>query len=197
MSQPAKKFYTLEEYFALEETAEYKSEYFQGEIFAMAGGSANHSSIALNVGGALDDALLEQPCRVFNSDIKIQVKKNGFYTYPDVAIVCGEVKFASKRDDTITNPLIVVEVLSPSTESYDRGKKFELYKGLESFQDYLLIDQNRVYIEYHHKLGPNKWLTQTYEDLDEIIKFEGIELELPVKRVYRKIGFEKPEDNNE
>lgn len=134
MSQPAKKFYTTEEYFALEETAEYKSEYLHGEIFAMAGGSANHSSIALNVGGALDDALLDQPCRVFDRDIKIEVEENGYYTYPDVAVVCGEVKFVPERDDAITNPLIIVEVFSPLTEGYDRGKSLSFIEKWKAFR---------------------------------------------------------------
>jgi Uma2 family endonuclease len=190
MTQAAKKLYTPQEYLALEETAEYKSEYYQGEIFAMAGGSINHNRIVGNVSAALNVAFANRPCEAFASDMRVQVRQDGFYTYPDVAIVCGEIEFSQGRDDTITNPVIIVEVLSPSTKNYDRTTKFELYRGLESFQDYILIDQERVYIEYHHKLERQKWVMQLYTNPAETLKFQAIEFELPLVRIYHRVKFE-------
>ncbi len=134
------KYHSPEEYLALEETAEYRSEYYRGEIFAMAGGSANHNRIARNLLIAFDDALEGKPYEAFITDMRLYVKKNGLYTYPDVMVVCGKLEFVKGRTDTLTNPVVIVEVLSESTEGYDRGTKFELYRAVDTLQDYVLID---------------------------------------------------------
>ena len=128
MTQLAEKYYSLQEYLTFEEKAQLKSEYYQGQIFQMAGGSANHSRISLNICLELTIALRGKSCEVFNSDMKIAVKANGLHTYADAAVVCGEVEFGPGRDDIITNPLLLVEVLSPSTRNYDRADKFLLYR---------------------------------------------------------------------
>ena len=139
----AKKKYTPEEYLAMEETADYKSEYFQGEIFAMAGGSFNHNLIVSNVHGELRNTLRGKPCNVLMSDMRLLTEWNGSYTYLDVMVVCGKVEFAPKRNDRLTNPNVIVEVMSPSTHDYDRVRKFALDKKIESLREYLLIDSEQ------------------------------------------------------
>lgn len=197
MLQATKKYYTPEEYLALEEVAEYKSEYFRGEIFAMAGGSVNHTRIAVNIAGSLNAAFEGRPCEAFTSDLQVQVKKNGLYTYPDVSVVCGEPEFADNKNIQLTNPQVIVEVLSPSTANYDRTKKFELYRSLESFEDYVLIDSERVYIEHHHKIAPGKWLMQTYENITETLKIPTIDFEMPLEKIYSRVRFETESDTSE
>jgi Uma2 family endonuclease len=123
-----KRIFTPEEYLAMEEQAPYKSEFFQGEIFAMSGGSANHSTIISNCIISLGNALKGKPCRVFESNMRLLVKRNGLYTYPDATVVCGQVEFAMGRNDTITNPTLIVEVLSPTTHAYDRIKNSRFTK---------------------------------------------------------------------
>jgi len=182
-------FYTPEEYLVLEEKEDYKSEYFEGEIFAMAGGSVNHSRLAVRICTILDFGLESTACQVFNSDVKILVKKNGLYTYPDVMVVCGRPEFAVGRTDTITNPIVIVEVLSKSTRDYDRTTKFELYKPIKTFQDYLLIDQEQVHIEYHHKLANGQWVKQEFNTLESIITLESIGFQIPVSQIYHKVDW--------
>ncbi|MFN8454509.1 MAG: Uma2 family endonuclease [Anaerolineae bacterium] len=184
------KYYSPEEYLALEELAEYRSEYYRGEIFAMSGGSVNHNRIAKNVVVALDAALTGKPCETFITDMRLLVKKNGLYTYPDVMIVCGRLQFAKGRTDTLTNPTVIIEVLSESTQAYDRGAKFELYRALETLQDYLLIDQSRVYVEYFHKLEDGRWLLAEFNELDGVLLLEAVVVELPLSRVYERVEWE-------
>ncbi len=189
MTQLAEKFYTPAEYLALEEKARVKSEYFRGQIFQMVGGSGRHNQICSNANAALNVALLEQPCITYSSDMKIAVKNNGLFTYADGSVVCGEVEFVEKRDDTITNPLLIVEVLSKSTRNYDRGDKFELYRELNSLEVYLIVDQLRVYVEYHYKLEDNSWKLETFTDLNQIIQITALNIELSVARLYHKVTF--------
>ena len=196
MTQPAKKYYTAEEYLALEETAEYKSEYYQGEIFAMAGGSVNHNRIARNVLTALTQAFEGKPCEAFGSDMKVMIKKNVDYTYPDVAVVCGKIEFDGNRTDTITNPVVIVEMLSPSTRSYDRKEKFRRYRKIKTLQDYVLIDQDSVLIEYYHKLALNEWRLKTYEDLDGVVELKAVEVSLIIERIYNRVNFSAEADSN-
>ncbi len=137
MSQTARKYYSVEEYLVLEDKAAYKSEYYQGEIFAMAGGTYNHDVISLNLASALNIAFTNRGCVAFTSDMKVKVSANNFYTYPDVSAVCGDPVFDGERTDIITNPIFIADVLSDSTSRYDRGGKFELYRGLNSLEDYV------------------------------------------------------------
>lgn len=184
------KFYSPEEYLALEELAEYRSEYYRGEIFAMSGGSVNHNRIAKNVVVTLDAALASKPCETFITDMRLLVKKNGLYTYPDVMIVCGRLEFATGRTDTLTNPVAIIEVLSESTQAYDRGAKFELYRALETLQDYVLIDQSRVHVEYFHKLDDGRWLLTEFNELEMVLRLEAVGVELPLSQVYQRVEWE-------
>ncbi|MFN8458666.1 MAG: Uma2 family endonuclease [Anaerolineae bacterium] len=182
-------FYTPEEYLALEEKAEYKSEYYNGEIFAMAGGSYNHNIIASNINALLNQFFEAKPCFVFGSDMRLLVKPNGLYTYPDVMVICGQVQFAEGRTDTVTNPLIIVEVLSKSTRDYGRGFKFELYRTMETLQDYILVDQTRIHIEYFHKLEEGRWVLIETNTPDTILTIQALNLELPINRIYHKVDW--------
>jgi Uma2 family endonuclease len=184
------KFYSPEEYLALEETAEYRSEYYQGEIFAMAGGSANHNRIVKNLLIALDAALEAKSCEAFITEMRLHIKKNGLYTYPDVMVVCGKLMFVKGRSDTLTNPVMIVEVLSDSTQAYDRGAKFELYRAIETLQDYILIDQDRVHLEYFHKWKDGRWVLTEFNDLEAVLHLESVAVEIPLSQIYQRVEWE-------
>lgn len=189
--KPQKTYYTPEEYLALEEEAEYRSEYYQGEIFAMSGGSANHNRIAGNVYTAMISAFGGGPCEAFITDMRLLVKKNGLCTYPDVMAVCGGLEFAEGRDDTLTNPAVIVEVLSKSTEGYDRGAKFELYRALDSLQDYVLIDQHKIHVENFHKLEDGRWILQEFNRIEDTLTIESIDFEIPLQQIYQRVAWEE------
>ncbi len=178
-----KQYYTPEEYLTLEEAADYKNEYYQGEIFAMSGSSVNHNRIAKNTVVALEAAFGDKPCETFIGDVRLWVKKNGLYTYPDVMVVCGPIEFAKNRTDTLTNPVVIVEVLSKSTQNYDRGGKFALYRALESFQDYILIEQDKVYVEHFYRLDDGRWILQEFNQLEDVLILESIEVKLPLQQI--------------
>ncbi len=135
MRQPAKRIYTPEEYLAREEAAEYKSEYDNGEIIALAAGSRDHSLIEGNIHTTLNLALRSKPCEVHGSDLRLYIERSQLYTYPDVMVICGPPQFFEERNDTVINPIVIVEVLSPSTREYDRVKKFARYKQLDSLRE--------------------------------------------------------------
>ncbi|MDX1521377.1 MAG: Uma2 family endonuclease [Anaerolineae bacterium] len=187
MFQRAETYYSPEEYLALEAEAEYRSEYYQGEIFAMTGGSANHNRIAKNFLIELEVAFGEKPCEAFINDMRLLVKPKGLYTYPDVMVICGNIEFVEGRDDTVTNPVVIIEVLSKSTEGYDRGVKFELYRALTSLQDYILIDQAKIHVEHFHKLDDGRWVLQEFNSLENSLPIKTIEVSIPLKRIYHKV----------
>jgi Uma2 family endonuclease len=178
-----------EEYLRREKEAERKSEYFAGEIFMMSGGSPNHNRISGNVYAELNVRLRGTRCEAFNSDQRVLVKKNGLYTYPDVMVVCGPTVFDERDGDTITNPVLIVEVLSPSTENYDRGKKFELYREIETLRDYLVIHQEKVYIEYYHKGEDDRWVLTEIRDLEATFSLETLSLDLSLQRIYERVDW--------
>jgi Uma2 family endonuclease len=190
MIQRTHKLFTPQEYLAQEEVAESKSEFFRGEIFAMAGGTLNHNTIASNANRVLGDAVRRMPCRSLTSDQRLLVEENGLYTYPDVVLVCGEPRFAPKRNDTITNPVLIVEVLSDSTREYDRGVKFQLYRDIPTLQHFILVEQDVVRVEYYRK-HENEWLFMSYTRLSDAltIKLETGEIKLRVRDLYDKVVF--------
>jgi Uma2 family endonuclease len=147
MSSVPKHYITPEEYLLCERKAEFRSEFFRGEMFAMAGASANHNLIVLNAGSLLREQLKKKPCRVYPSDLKLRIEETGLYTYPDLSVVCGEPQLESDAGDVLLNPVVLVEVLSDSTEAYDRGKKFEHYRTIPSLKHYVLIAQDRHSID--------------------------------------------------
>lgn len=171
------------EYLQQEETATDRHEYFKGEIFMMAGGTHNHEVIGVNIVSALHQHARRQGCTAYGSNMKILVKANGLYTYPDAMLVCGQLEFVAERKDIITNPLVIVEVLSASTQSYDRGDKFALYRGIPAFTHYVLIHQDQPHIEYHQKTKQG-WLLTELAGLDAMLTLTGLDFQLPLTEVY-------------
>ncbi|MBE9093016.1 Uma2 family endonuclease [Tychonema sp. LEGE 07203] len=190
------RYFTEEQYLALEETAEYKSEYLDGEIIPMTVGSTNHNQIAGNLYIALSLALKKQNYRIFIGDVRLWVPKVRLYTYPDVMVILGKPEYHNNRTDMITNPQVIVEVLSKSTKNYDRGDKFKLYKTIPSFREYILIDQTQINVEQYSKTENKKWLYSEYDEEDTALVFNSFELEIPLSDVYEQVNFEQVEQED-
>lgn len=188
--QKKRSIFSLAEYFAQEENAEQRSEFYQGEIFAMSGGSVNHNRIAGNVFAALRAAMRGKRCEAFVADMRLLVKRRQLYTYPDVMVVCGQVEFAPGRKDTVTNPVVIVEVLSPSTEAYDRGRKFEFYRTIDSLQEYVLVDQQRMYVERHRPLDLGRWEMTAFEAADDVLPLSSIGVDISLTSIYERVELE-------
>ena len=189
MQKPAKKYYTPEEYFTLEENAEYKSEYYKSEIFAFADGSFNHNLIQGNLFTILNQARKKHSCFVFSSDMKLWIEEKELITYPDIMVVCNKPEFYPDRNDTIVNPLIICEVLSKSTENYDRGNKFLFYRSIPTFQEYILIDQYSFHIERFYMETKAKWSLKEHDDINDILKFFKINFQIPLRDIYDLVEF--------
>jgi Uma2 family endonuclease len=187
---------TEEQYLAREETAEYKSEYLDGEIIPMTGGSTNHNRITGNVYIALNLALPEQEYDIFIGDVRLWIPKVRLYTYLDVMVIFGEPEYRNNRTDTITNPQVIVEVLSKSTKNYDRGDKFTFYKTLPSFREYILIDQTKIKVEQYSKTENKRWLYNEYDEEDTALVFNSFQLEVPLSGIYKKVNFEEVEQED-
>lgn len=191
MSAAPKPYITPEQYLELERQAEYKSEYFAGEIFAMAGASPEHNLISGNVFGTLWSQLRNSPCTPYGSDQKVRATKE-LYTYPDLTIVCGEPEFGGTDKDVLLNPMLIVEVLSPTTEAWDRGGKFEQYRQRESLQEYVLVSQVRPLIERYARQASGQWMLTEAKGLEAVLALPSIECDLSLSEVYRKIAFPEP-----
>jgi len=189
--QKSKRHYTVDEYFYVETTSDIKHEYFDGEIFAMAGGSRDHDRISRNVLAHLHQQLTGSLCEAFTSNMRIRTP-SGLYTYPDASVVCGAPDIVRiQGTDTIGNPVVLVEVLSESTGEYDRGQKFDLYRSIPALRDYVLIDQSCVQVE-HRRLAPNgEWVSDFRTSLDESIHLVGVDLDLPLSGIYAGVGFDR------
>ncbi|WP_019502010.1 Uma2 family endonuclease [Pseudanabaena sp. PCC 6802] len=190
----AKFFLTLDEYRSLEETSEERHEYRNGEIFAMSGGSEAHSAIASNLLIYLGFLLRETDFRLYNSDLRIWIPEFQCGTYADLTICNGKPEFNGDRTDEILNPILIAEVLSPSTEAYDRGKKFRKYRSLPSFCEYLLISQTEPYVEQYYNRDRDKdrhWQLQIYEHLEQSISLHSLNIEISTTEIYRRISFQE------
>jgi Uma2 family endonuclease len=185
------KYYTSEEYLELEVNSQERHEYIDGEIVVMTGGTPNHNKIAGNFYAALNFALKRQPYQVFVTDQRLWIPEKGIYTYPDVMVVDGEFQLKEGRKDTITNPLIIAEVLSNSTKSYDKDDKFAAYRTIPTFQEYILIDQYKVHIEQYFKIDKKRWTFVEYDDLNETISLNYINFEIAIADIYDKVNFEQ------
>lgn len=190
MQVTEQRYYTPQEYLELEDLAEYKSEYIDGQIIPMAGGSTNHNRIAGNFYAALNFALRQQDYEVFIGDVRLWIPNKRIYTYPDVMVVQGEPEYFNNRTDTITNPQVIVEVLSQSTKGYDRERKFESYRTLATLQEYLLIDQTRIHVEQFSKTGKKRWALCEYDEEDEAIALSSVSFEISLLDLYNKVKFE-------
>ncbi|MFB2894192.1 Uma2 family endonuclease [Aerosakkonemataceae cyanobacterium BLCC-F50] len=188
-----KRYYSPEEYLALEEAAEYKSEYYDGEIVPMTGGTTNHNQIALNVSVALSIAFKRKDYRVFMGDVRLWIPKKRSYTYPDVMVIAGKPEYFEQRKDTVTNPQVIVEVLSKSTKDYDRGGKFQFYQTIPSFQEYILIDQSQRFIEQFSKQENKRWSYCVYDEEDLALVFSSFAVEVSLEDIYEKVDFDAEE----
>jgi Uma2 family endonuclease len=187
MSSLLKTYFTPEEYLELERQAEYKSEYCNGEIFAMGGASPRHVLIVTNVASELRAQLKDRPCTVYAADLRVRVSSTGLYTYPDV-VVCDTPGFADDQKDTLINPTLIVEVLSKSTKNYDRGEKFEQYRTLASCKEYVLIAQDKHHVEHNVRQPDNTWLLSETNHVEDYIELVTIGCTLLLSEVYAKVN---------
>ena len=188
--QTEKRYCTPEEYLQLEEAAEFKSEYRDGEIVPMTGGTTNHNEIALNFCLSLKLALRRPNYRVYMSDVRLWMPQYRLYTYPDVMVISGEPAYEGSGTTTVTNPVLVVEVLSNSTKDYDRGDKFQYYRSIPSLREYITIDQYKCYIEQFAKNSENKWVLTEYTTADEVMTLSAIEFQIQLSELYQGVDFE-------
>lgn len=194
-SVPKFQYYSLEEYLAREEVAEEKHEFYRGEIFLMSGGSPRHNRIAVNVLGQLYVQLRGKPCQPYNSDQRIAVKKYPLHTYPDISIICGKLVLDTADKQAATNPHTLFEVLSPTTESYNRGRKFEFYRSLPSLQEYILVAQDRPAVDRFVRQESGQWLLFDYHGLDATIPLPDLGCELRLADIYEGVVFEEPQED--
>ena len=194
MSAVPEHYLTLQDYLQLEETSETKHEYYQGAIYDLAGANMRHNIIVANVIGNLYMQLREKKCTVVPSDLRIKVEAIGLYTYPDVSVICGEIGYADGRQDTVTNPSLIIEVLSPSSENYDCGLKFQHYRTLASLQEYLLIAQDRARVELYVRQQEHQWLLMEFTGIDQVIPLTSIGCSLTLTAIYEKIGFDAQDE---
>ena len=179
---------TPEEYLALERKATIKSEYLDGQMYAMSGASREHNIVCGNIFVALHLQLQERTCEIYSSEMRVKVSAAGLYTYPDILVVCDEPRFEDARVDTLLNPTALFEVLSPSTEAYDRGAKFGYYRQLDSMQEYTLVSQDVMRVE-HYLRQKEQWILTEFSSPDDIVQLTSINCELPLREVYAKVEF--------
>lgn len=193
------KKYTPEEYLALEDEAEYKSEYWNGYIIPLHGGEppilagadVNHVQIVTNLTETLSPRLKKKSCRTFSNDLKIWIPNRGKFFYPDVLVVCGKLEFYQKRRDTIINPKLIIEVLSDSTASFDRSEKFWLYQTLETLREYVLISQDKAVVEQYIRRDDNNWIYKATIGNSSIVDFESVETKVNLNEIYDLVEFEE------
>lgn len=189
VAQTEKKIYTIEEYLELELTSEIRHEYRNGEIVPMTGGTPEHNRISGNLYIALSLFLKRKPYETFHVDQRLWIPAVSLYTYPDVMVVSKPLELQSGRKDTVMNPRFIAEVLSKSTQNYDRSEKFEAYRSIPTFQEYLLIDQYRIHVEHYVKTDVNQWLFTEYNDKNITLSLSCFELEIRVADLYENIDF--------
>lgn len=188
------KLYTPAEYLEFERESEVRHEYLDGEIFEMAWATRNHSRISTNIVRLLGNQLLERDCNAYGSDMRVKITSTEKYTYPDVVAVCGEEEFEDKIEDTLLNPMLIIEVLSKSTEAYDRGAKFEYFQTIESFREYVLISQEPFRVEQYVRKNKNEWTYFEFRKAEDVVKLDSIDCELVLQDIYHKIQQKFPKE---
>ena len=181
-----KQKYTIEEYLQMERASDVKHEYFQGEIFAMAGASNRHITISTNLSGELYNKLQTSPCYPYGSDMRIHIPENTLFTYPDISIICGEINTFDKEKDTALHPTILIEILSKSTRNYDRGGKFKLYRDIPTLKEYMLVDSEHIGVEIFRINEHNHWELEEYKNLKEIVTLPAIGVSLSMEDIYAR-----------
>lgn len=182
---------TPEEYLRIERAAEWKSEFIDGEMFAMAGASPRHVLIATNLARELGNLLREGPCTTYAADLRVATDRRRHYTYPDVVVACEPLQFVDEHRDTITNPMLIAEVLSESTEKYDRGAKFERYRSVVTLSEYLLVSQERVHVELYTRQPDGGWVLREWNDPGAEIDLTSLRCRLKIGEVYAKATFDE------
>ena len=188
VAQPVKRLTEIE-YLDLERSLESKNEFFGGEIFAMSGGTPLHSQIATNLAREFGNKLKGRDCIPYNSDLRLKVEPTGLLTYPDLSVVCGPLQFAPGTDDTVVNPRLIIEVLSDSTEAYDRGKKFENYRQIPSLNEYLLVSQKEPRIEQFVRQETEQWLLREAAGLEVTLALPTLEITISLAEVFAGVEF--------
>lgn len=181
--------YTPQEYLALERSCEAKHEYFNGEISAIGRVSADHVLVVTNLVGELVAQVKGESCRVYSAALRVRVGPTGFYTYPDVIVLCDEPRFSDDHEDTLLNPALIIEVLSESTKDYDRGGKFEKYRTIDSFVEYLVIAEDRPHVEHWVRQPDKVWVLHETNGLEDTIHLKSVPCSLPLSEIYDKIDF--------
>ncbi len=187
MSTQPKTRLTPEEYLAIEREAPYKSEYYAGEMFAMAGASERHNMTVTNISSEIHRQLKGRPCKNYSSDLRVKIESTGLNTYPDVVAICGEARFLDDHHDTLLNPALIVEVLSPTTEAYDRGEKSWHYRQITTLAEYLLVAQDRHHVEHYVRQADGQWLLSETVSLPDIIHLSAINCDLAMAEIYDKV----------
>lgn len=189
MSSVPKRRLTPAEYLAIERKAEFKSAYFNGEMFAMADTSRWHVRASINLSTEIVRQLRDSPCEVYNSDMRVKISPTGLYTYPDLSIVCDGPRFEDDVLDTLLNPRVIFEVLSKSTEAYDRGRKFGQYRQIVSLREFVLVSQTEPLIERYLRQADGDWLLSEFKGLEAVLVLESVPCRVPLAEIYRNVDF--------
>ena len=193
-TQTQKRYYTPEEYLQLEETAQFKNEYRDGEIVPMTGATTNHNKIALKFCRSFPLNVKGQNYEIFIGDVRSWIPRYRLYTYPDIMVIQGEPVYQGTSNTIVTNPLMIVEVLSKSTKDYDRGDKFKYYRSIPEFREYILIDQYSFYVEQFNKNSVGKWVLTEYESENAVLALESIEVQIQFSDLYQRVNFDRNEE---
>ncbi len=188
MAVPKNAYVTQEEYLEAERNAIEKHEYYRGEVFAMAGASIQHNIIFSNLFGLLTSRLKGNPCKPFGSDLRVHIPLNTLYTYPDISVICGKIETTDSQKDTVTNPTVLIEIMSESTKDYDLGSKFMLYRDIETLQEYILIDSTgSVQIEKFARQQDGSWLLTEIKTTGETLRFDSLDIDIPASEIYEGV----------
>ncbi len=194
MASVPKARMTSEQYLAQERVAEFRSEFYLGETFAMAGASRPHNLIVGNIFAKIHGQIANRDCEVYQGDMRVKINATGLYVYPDLAVACAKPKFEDSNLDTLLNPRVLVEVLSKSTESYDRGTKWRHYQSLASLQEFLLVSQSTALVEHYTRTADEQWLYVAYDEPTQLVALGSIDCRLPLDQIYTKVSFEPEPD---
>lgn len=193
---PQENDWTIEQYLAFEQEQDERHEFIMGQVYAMAGASERHNQIASSLHYLLYGQLLERQCQVFQSDMRVQVLDSASF-YPDIVAICGEAHYSNDRRDTLLNPTVIIEVLSPSTEAHDRGSKFKQYRRLASLKEYALVSQHQIQIDHYTRQNDDTWVLTDFSDASDSLELDSINCLLLLSDIYRKVNFGQSKQNDE